>query len=183
MKYILTSLLLFIGINCLSQEAYQLNIKVSGNMPSFEYIFDIHRDKENVKIYFSEYTGERNKLSESDMIKIDLLRHKKDRIAAENKEMERIFNSYKIFSTECFNFSSKDPIIHISDSIINSKEEILNEIESNKNHIVLDAQQIRVTAKPNNGNEYSYNIHAPDYTHHKLFAQFVDEVYKVLIDK
>lgn len=177
MNKIFNLLIFFIGINCFSQDVYRLNIKVSGNMPAFEYIFDIHRDKENVKIYFSEYTGE-IKLSESDSIYYNLLRYKKDRIAADNKEMERIYNNSKIFSTECFNFSTNDPIIQISDSIINSKEQILSEIESNKYHIVLDAHQLNVTAKPNNGKKYCYNIYAPDYTRHKLFAQFVNEAFK-----
>ncbi|WP_219549521.1 hypothetical protein [Gramella sp. MT6] len=147
---------------------------MSGNMPEFEYIFNIYRNSQNTKICFSEYTG-KEKFSKADKEKIEELRNKKDRKASDMKELMNLYDNSKIFTKECFNYSVDDSIIKISDSIIQSKEDILSEIKRNKNRVVLDAIQFEVTMRNKNGVEYSYHIHAPDNEHYKLFSQFVKE--------
>jgi hypothetical protein len=172
-----TLLIFLISINCLAQNDYQLKVKVSGNMPAFEYIINIHRNSQNTKIYFLEYTG-KEKFSKADKIRVQELFDKKDRTTNERIELENLFNNSKIFSKECFMYSANSSIIILSDSIIRSKEAILSEIEKNKNRVVLDANQVEVTIKNKNGVEYSYHIHAPDNEHYKLFDQFVIESWK-----
>lgn len=167
-------LFLLTSINCIAQNDYQLKVKVSGNMPEFEYIIDIHRISQNTKIYFSEYTG-KEKFSKADEEKIEELLNKKDRKASDNRELMNLYDNSKIFTKECFNYSVNDSIIKISDSIVRSKEDIISEIKRNKNRVVLDAIQVEVTIKNKDKVEYSYHIHAPDYEHYRLFRQFVNE--------
>ncbi len=174
MYKILILLFLLTKINSFAQNEYQLKVRVSGNMPEFEYIIDVHRNSENSKIYFSEYTGKET-YTKTDKIRITELLHKKDRTANENMEIMKLRDNSKNYSKECFIFSKKDPIIELSDLIISSKKTILNEIETNKNRVVLDAIQVKVTIKNKNEAEYSYNIHAPDDEHYKLFRQLVNE--------
>ncbi|MFV9482267.1 hypothetical protein ACNI3T_00440 [Christiangramia sp. ASW11-125] len=149
-------------------------MKVSSNDTGNEYILDIYRSSENSKIYFLKYTGEQ-KYNKADKERIEELWNKKDRKAAENKELNSIHDRSQIFTKECFNYSAKDSIIKISDSIVLSKADILSEIERNKNRVVIHGIQIEVTIETNDGVEYSYHVHAPDKDHYKLFEKFVDE--------
>ncbi|PTX44794.1 hypothetical protein C8P64_0776 [Christiangramia gaetbulicola] len=168
-------LFLLTSINCVAQNDYQLIAKVSGNMPEFEYIIDIHRNSQNTKICFSEYTG-KEKFSKADKEKIEELRNKKDRKASDIKELMNLYDNSKIFTKECFNYSVNHPIIKISDSIIQSKEDIISEIKRNKNRVVLDAIQVEVTIKNKNGVDYSYHIHAPDNENYELFRRLIYEI-------
>lgn len=177
MQKIITLLVILISINSYSQEIYKLKIESSGTFPSFEHIFDIRHHEEDIKVYFSEYTGE-DDLSESDSLRYSRLRYKKNRTAEDNREMMNIIDASKIFTKKCMVFSHEDRLIQLADSIINAKEEILFEIKNNKNRVIIDGIQVSVTVTNKNGIGYFYPIHNPDRTHYILFTEFLDEAYK-----
>ena len=55
MKKVITLLVIFISINCYSQETYKLKIESSGTYPSFEHICDVrHYNEDDIKVYFSD---------------------------------------------------------------------------------------------------------------------------------
>lgn len=178
MQKVITLLVILISMNCYSQEIYKLKIESSGTFSSFKHIFDVrHYSEEDIKVYFSEYTGEYD-LSESDSLRYSRLRYKKNRTAEDNREMMNIIDTNKIFTKKCMVFSHKDRLIQLADSIINAKEEILFEIKNNKNRIIIDGIQVSVTVTNKNGIGYFYPIHNPDKNNYKLFREFLDEAYK-----
>lgn len=178
MQKVITLLVILTSINCYSQEIYKLKIESSGTFPSFEHIFDVrHYNEEDIKVYFSEYTGEYD-LSETDSLRYRHLRYKKNRTAEDNREMMNIIDASKIFTKKCMVFSHKDRLIQLADSIIKTKEEILVEIKNNKNRVIIDGIQVNVTVTNKNGIGYFYPIHNPDRTHYILFREFLDEAYK-----
>ena len=136
MQKVITLLVIFISINCCSQDIYKLKIESSGTFPTFEHIFDVrHYNEEDIKVYFSEYTGE-DDLSETDSLRYRQLRYKKNRTAEDNREMMNIIDASRIFTKKCMVFSHEDRLIQLADSIINAKEEILFEIKNNKNQLL-----------------------------------------------
>ncbi|UBZ07514.1 hypothetical protein LDL76_02130 [Salegentibacter mishustinae] len=178
MQKVITLLVIFISINCYSQEIYKLKIESSGTFPAFEHIFDVrHYNEEDIKVYFSEYTGE-DDLSETDSLRYRQLRYKKNRTAEDNREMMNIIDASKIFTKKCMVFSHEDRLIQLADSIINSKEEILFEIKNNKNRVIIDGIQVSVTVTNKSGIGYFYPIHNPDKKNYILFSEFLDEAYK-----